>query len=205
MDALTDVIQLLRPQTVLLGKMAAWQRWGVQVPPQAGPTFYFVTKGRCWFREYEGELVELAEGDARAALGSLRSAFAAWHRLQVPHAAACVRMLIGLACRTLGDEETAGLELGAARVAFQQLGAAPDLARLDSCQSRASSPQRWHLTPRELQVLRQVAAGKTNRAIAADLSLSERMIDRHVGNLLTKLDVPSRAAAAAYAYRYKLL
>jgi AraC-like DNA-binding protein len=63
MDALTDVIQLLRPQTVLLGKMAAWGRWGVQVPPQTGPTFYFVTKGRCWFREYEGELVELAEGD----------------------------------------------------------------------------------------------------------------------------------------------
>jgi ATP/maltotriose-dependent transcriptional regulator MalT len=149
--------------------------------------------------------VELAEGDARAALGSLRSAFAAWQRLQVPHAAACVRMLIGLACRTLGDEETAGLEFGAARVAFQQLGAAPDLARLDTYESRASSPQRWHLTPRELQVLRQVAAGKTNRAIATDLSLSERTIDRHVGNLLTKLDVPSRAAAAAYAYRYKLL
>jgi AraC-like DNA-binding protein len=63
MDALTDVIQLLRPKTVLLGKMAAWGRWGVQVPPQTGPTFYFVTKGRCWFREYEGELVELAEGD----------------------------------------------------------------------------------------------------------------------------------------------
>jgi AraC-like DNA-binding protein len=63
MDALTDVIQLLRPQTVLLGKMAAWGRWGVQVPPQTGPTFYFVTKGRCWFREYEGELIELAEGD----------------------------------------------------------------------------------------------------------------------------------------------
>lgn len=63
MDALTDVIQLLRPQTVLLGKMAAWDRWGVQVPPQTGPTFYFVTKGRCWFREHEGELIELAEGD----------------------------------------------------------------------------------------------------------------------------------------------
>lgn len=63
MDALTDVIQLLRPQTVLLGRMAAWGRWGVQVPPQAGPTFYFVTKGRCWFREHEGELVELHEGD----------------------------------------------------------------------------------------------------------------------------------------------
>lgn len=63
MDALTDVIRLLRPQTVLLGRMAAWDRWGVQVPPQAGPTFYFVTKGGCWFRKYEGELVELHEGD----------------------------------------------------------------------------------------------------------------------------------------------
>ena len=63
MDALTDVIQLLRPQTVLLGKMAAWGRWGVRVPPQSGPTFYFVTRGRCWFREHEGELVELREGD----------------------------------------------------------------------------------------------------------------------------------------------
>ena len=63
MDALTDVIQLLCPQTVLLGRMAAWGRWGVQVPPQSGPTFYFVTKGRCWFREHEGEMVELHEGD----------------------------------------------------------------------------------------------------------------------------------------------
>ena len=63
MDALTDVIQLLRPQTVLLGKMAAWERWGVQVLPQSGPTFYFVTRGRCWFREHQGELTELREGD----------------------------------------------------------------------------------------------------------------------------------------------
>lgn len=63
MDALTDVIQLLRPKTVLLGRMAAWGRWGVQVPPQSGPTFYFVTKGRCYFREHEGEQIELAEGD----------------------------------------------------------------------------------------------------------------------------------------------
>lgn len=63
MDALTDTIRLLRPQTVLLGRMAAWGRWGVQVPPQPGPTFYFVTKGRCWFREHAGETVELCEGD----------------------------------------------------------------------------------------------------------------------------------------------
>lgn len=63
MDALTDVISLLRPQTVLLGKMAGWGRWGVQVPPQSGPTFYFLTRGHCWFREHEGDLIELSEGD----------------------------------------------------------------------------------------------------------------------------------------------
>lgn len=63
MDALTDIIALLRPRTVLLGKMAGWRRWGVQVPPQSGPTFYFVTGGGCWFREHEGDLIELREGD----------------------------------------------------------------------------------------------------------------------------------------------
>jgi ATP/maltotriose-dependent transcriptional regulator MalT len=149
--------------------------------------------------------VELAEGDAQSALNSLRHAFEAWQHLEVPYAAACVRMLIGVACRSLGDEETAALEFGAARATFQQLGAAPDLARLDTFENREAPAHRRQLTARELQVLRLVAAGETNKAIATVLSLSERTIDRHVGNILTKLDVPSRAAAAAYAYRYKLL
>ena len=61
------------------------------------------------------------------------------------------------------------------------------------------------MTPRELQVLRLVAAGKTNKAIAAELFLSEKTIDRHVSNILTKLDVPSRAAATAYAYQHELI
>jgi ATP/maltotriose-dependent transcriptional regulator MalT len=150
-------------------------------------------------------VVELAEGDARAALGSLRRAFEGWQQLEAPYAAASVRMLIGVACRSLGDEETAGLEFGAARTTFQQLAAAPDLARLDTFENREASTHRFQLTTRELQVLRLVAAGKTNKAIATELSLSERTIDRHVGNILTKLDVPSRAGAAAHAYRYKLL
>jgi DNA-binding CsgD family transcriptional regulator len=148
--------------------------------------------------------VELAEGDAAAALGSLRRAFEAWQQLQAPYAAACVRMRIGLACRLLGDEEAARLEFGAARAAFEQLRAAPDLARLDACERRSLST-RQRLTVRERQVLRSIAAGKTNKAIAAELSLSERTIDRHVGNILTKLEVPSRAAAVAHALRDKLL
>jgi ATP/maltotriose-dependent transcriptional regulator MalT len=149
--------------------------------------------------------VELAEGDARAALASLRRAFEAWQQVQAPYAVACVRTRMGLACRSLGDEETARLEFGAARTTFQQLGAAPDLARLEMFESRPVPTDRQPLTARQLQVLRMIAAGKTNRAIATELSLSERTIDRHVGNILTRLDVPSRAAAAAHACRYKLL
>jgi DNA-binding CsgD family transcriptional regulator len=149
--------------------------------------------------------VELAEGDARAALGPLRRAFEVWLQVEAPYEAARVRVLIGLACRSLGDDEAGGLELGTARAVFERLGAAPELARLDSPGKRATLAHQHGLTPRELQVLRLIAAGKTNKAIATELFLSERTIDRHVSNILTKLNVPSRAAATAYAYDRKLL
>ena len=149
--------------------------------------------------------VELAEGDARAALGSLRRAFEAWRKVEAPYEVARVRVLAGLACRALGDDEGAGLELDAARAAFERLGAAPDLARVDSLTRYAASGPPHGLTPRQLQVLRLIAAGKTNKAIAAELFLSEKTIDRHVSNIFNKLDVPSRAAATAYAYEHKLI
>jgi ATP/maltotriose-dependent transcriptional regulator MalT len=149
--------------------------------------------------------IELAEGDARAALGSLRRAFEVWQQIEAPYVTARVRVLVGLACRALGDRDGCRLELEAARTVFQQLGAAPDLARIDSL-ARGATPGRPHgLTPRELQVLRLVAAGKTNKAIAAELFLSEKTVDRHVSNILTKLDVPSRAAATAHAYQHELI
>lgn len=149
--------------------------------------------------------VELAEGDARAALGSLRRAFELWQRLDVPYAVARVRVLLGEAYRSLGDDDGGRLELEAARALFERLGAAPDLAHIDSSARDATSGRPHGLTPRELQVLRLVAAGNTNKAIAAELSLSEKTVDRHVSNMLTKLDVPSRAAATAYAYEHKLI
>jgi DNA-binding CsgD family transcriptional regulator len=149
--------------------------------------------------------VELAEGNPHAALGSLRRAFEVWRQVGAPYAAARVRTLIGLACRALGDDDGGGLELDAARAVFEQLGAAPDLARIDALIEGASSVHRHGLTRRELQVLRQVAAGKTNKAIAAELCLSEKTIDRHVSNIFAKLDVASRAAATAFAYRHKLI
>jgi DNA-binding CsgD family transcriptional regulator len=149
--------------------------------------------------------VELAEGDARAALGPLRSTFEAWQRVEAPYEAARVRVLMGMACRAFGDDEGAGLELDAARAVFERLGAAPDLARIDALTKGAPSGHRHGLTPRELQVLRLVAAGKTNKAIAAELFLSGKTVDRHVSNIFNKLDVPSRAAATAYAYQHKLI
>jgi DNA-binding CsgD family transcriptional regulator len=149
--------------------------------------------------------IKLAEGDAHAALGSLRCAFEVWQQVEAPYVAARVRELIGLACRMLGDDDGGELELDAARAVFEQLGAAPDLARLDALTRGAQSGRRHGLTARELQVLRLVAAGKTNKAIAAELFLSEKTVDRHVSNILTKLDVPSRAAATAYAYQHKLI
>jgi DNA-binding CsgD family transcriptional regulator/tetratricopeptide (TPR) repeat protein len=149
--------------------------------------------------------VDLAEGDAQAALGSLRRAVEVWQRIEAPYAVARVRVLIGLACRALGDEEGAGLELEAARTAFQRLGATPDLVRIASYGKGSASIQSHGLTKRELQVLRLVAAGKTNKVIASELFVSRRTVDRHVSNLLGKLDFSSRAAAIAYAHKHKLL
>ena len=149
--------------------------------------------------------VALAEGDARAALLALRRAWQVWQELEVPYEAARVRVLIGLACRALGDDDTAALELEAARGVFAQLGATPDLARVDSLTRRAPSGDAHGLTLRELQVLRLVAAGETNRAIATELVLSGRTVDRHVSNIFAKLGVSSRAAATAYAYKHQLV
>jgi DNA-binding CsgD family transcriptional regulator len=149
--------------------------------------------------------VDLADGDAQSALVSLRAAWQLWHDLEAPYEAARARVLVGLACRALGDDDTAAMELEAARSAFEELGAAPDLAHLDSL-TRSGEPVEAHgLTARELQVLRLVAAGATNKAIAAELVVSERTVDRHVSNIFTKLGVSSRAAATAYAYEHKLI
>jgi DNA-binding CsgD family transcriptional regulator len=148
--------------------------------------------------------VLLAEGDPRAALAVLRGAWLAWQDLEVPYQAARVRVLIGLACRELGDQDGAEMELDAARWVFRQLGAAPDLARVESLSQRAAAGS-GGLTARELQVLRLVAAGATNKAIAADLFISERTVDRHLSNIYAKLGVSSRAAATAHAYQHGLI
>jgi DNA-binding CsgD family transcriptional regulator/tetratricopeptide (TPR) repeat protein len=149
--------------------------------------------------------VELAGGRARPALAALRRALEGWQRLEAPHAAARVRVLVARACRELGDEESGQLELAAARAVFEALGAEPDLALVEWLALPRPEAPSSRLTARELQVLRSIASGKTNRVIAGELALSERTIDRHVSNILTKLDVRSRTAATAWAYDRGLL
>ena len=149
--------------------------------------------------------VLLAERDARAALVLLRQAGTVWRELDVPYEMARVRVLVGVACRQVGDDDTAELELAAAREVFEQLGAASDLALVDALARGPEGPVAGGLTQRELQVLGLIATGRTNRAIAADLVISEKTVARHVSNILTKLGLSSRSAATAYAYEHDLV
>ncbi len=149
--------------------------------------------------------VRLAAGDALGAISSLRQASAAWQTLNIPYEAARARVLIALCCRQLGDEDAARMELEAAQGAFRTLGAAPDRVHLEGLLLRADTPKVGGLTERELDVLRLVATGKTNRAIALELVISEKTVARHVSNIFGKLGLSSRAAATAYAYEHALL
>jgi DNA-binding CsgD family transcriptional regulator len=147
----------------------------------------------------------LADGEPQVALVALREAWHAWQELEAPYEAARVRVLVALGCRAAGDEDTASWELQAARVVFVRLGAGPDIGRVDSLEASPEATAAHGLSPRELQVLRLVARGATNKSIGAELVLSERTIDRHVSNIFAKLRVSSRAAATAYAYEHDLV
>ncbi len=154
--------------------------------------------------EAEGTVL-LAEGDANAALSVLRRAWTRWWELGAPYETARVRVLIGRACQDLADHDSARMEWKAARATFAEVGAAPDLRRLDalSTPNRNSAP--GGLSARELEVLTLVAAGKTNRQIADELVISPHTARRHLQNIFIKLGVPSRAAATAYAYEHDLV
>jgi DNA-binding NarL/FixJ family response regulator len=147
--------------------------------------------------------VRLAEGAAEKALPALRAACRQWHELDVPYEAARTRTLIAQACRALGDRESADLELETARRVFAELGAATDLSIVDGL--RGSAADTAGLSARELEVVRLVAAGRSNQAIAAELVLSEKTVARHLSNIFGKLGVSSRTAAAAYAYEHGLV
>ena len=147
-----------------------------------------------------GEVL-LAEGDARGALALLRDAWTMWQELDAPYHAARVRVQLGLAFRALGEDDAATLELDAARRVFERLEARPDIARAEALARRGARG----LTRREVEVIGLVARGESNRAIARELAISERTVDRHVSNILMKLALPSRSAATGYAYEHGLV
>ncbi len=149
--------------------------------------------------------VLLAGGDPRSALERLRSARRIWQDLEVPYEGARACVLIGLACRAIGDDDGAELETTTARRIFRQLGAAPDLARLDARSAKRAPKGAGPLTTREVQVLALVAKGRSNKEIAAELIISDRTVARHMSNIFTKLNVSSRTAATAYAFEHDLV
>jgi ATP/maltotriose-dependent transcriptional regulator MalT len=150
---------------------------------------------------YARGTVLLASGDATSAIPALREACKAWRDVQAPYEVARTRFQLGLAYRATGDRDAADLELAGARATFESLGAATDLARIE-CEAPAKPGV---LTDRECEVLRLVAAGKTNREIAAALVISEHTVSRHLQNMFMKLGVTSRAAATAYAYEHHVV
>jgi len=149
--------------------------------------------------------VLLADGDASAATVALRHAWLAWHELAAPYEAARVRLLMAKACRQLGDLDTATMELDAARHVFEQLGATPALEQVRKLMDRTAAATVGGLTSREVDVLRLVATGATNREVADSLVISEKTVARHLSNIFTKLGLSSRTAATAYAYEHDLV
>ena len=157
--------------------------------------------------------VLVGEGVPAAGLTELRAAARAWRSLHMPYEAARVAVLVGLACSAMGDRTSAALEFDNARDVFADLGAVPDLDRLatlsrglaEPAAPRTDAEKSATLSEREREVLAHVAAGKTNREIAAALVLSEHTVGRHLENIFAKLGVKSRAAAIAHAYEHNLL
>ncbi len=146
--------------------------------------------------------VLLATGDAAGSLGAARSAVEAWRALGAPYERARSMVSAGRALLDLGERDAALAEFRGARDDFVALGANPALAALEDLMGGRRAGV---LTPREVEVLRLVSTGLTNRAIGVRLSLSEKTVARHLSNIFGKLGLSTRAAATAYAYENGLV
>jgi DNA-binding NarL/FixJ family response regulator len=160
-----------------------------------------------WLRgmaEYAEGALALAAGDGATACGRLRQALQRWQMLDLPYEMATTRRILGAACRAVGDDEGAESSFRAALAIFERLGADGECAQVLTLQAGAPALPSG-LTPREAEVLRLVASGSTNKQMAADLSLSEKTIERHLSNIFTKIGVSSRAAATAFAFENQIV
>jgi ATP/maltotriose-dependent transcriptional regulator MalT len=142
---------------------------------------------------YANASVALAENNVEQGLLDSRQAWRAWHELGAPYEAARARLLVAEACRRMGDEDSAQLELDAAQEVFADLSAGVE------------PPDVSGLSARELEVLRLVAEGLGNREIAASLVISQHTVARHLQNIFAKLGVASRTSAVAYAHEHRLV
>lgn len=149
--------------------------------------------------------VLLADGDIEAASTSLQQACETWRELEMPYEEAHTCLLLAAISEKRGDQDSRRLELETARRLFKQLAAEPCLARLAEQSEGASKQRIGSLSARETQVLRLLAAGKANRAIAAELFISEKTVARHVSNIFDKLGVSSRSGATAWAFQHNLI
>jgi DNA-binding CsgD family transcriptional regulator len=149
--------------------------------------------------------VLLAEGNVGAASTSLRQAWDTWRDLEMPYEEAQTCLLLAAICERRGDQDGRRLELEHARRLFKQLNAELCLARLAELVNGATHQAVGSLSRREVQVLRLLAAGKSNREIGAELFISEKTVARHVSNIFDKLGVSSRTGATAWAFQRNLI
>jgi DNA-binding NarL/FixJ family response regulator len=147
--------------------------------------------------------VLLASQDPESAMPHLRTALTQFSTLNAPYEAARTRSLIAEALRAQGQASLAEMETLAACEAYRMLGATPDVKCAERLLNRKS--EGVPLTDRELEVLKLVASGATNRKIATKLAISEKTVARHISNIFNKLDLNSRAAATAYAFQHRLV
>jgi DNA-binding NarL/FixJ family response regulator len=154
---------------------------------------------------YERGTVNLAQKDPHAALESLRRGLAGWQELDAPYEVARTRVATAQACLILGDRDAWTLELQAALAGFLRLGASVDAVHAEQLLAGDRARPDHGLSARELEVLRLLAAGKSNRDIAAELVISEHTVARHVQNIFAKLRLSSRTAATAFAFEHDLL
>jgi DNA-binding NarL/FixJ family response regulator len=175
-------------------------RRGAEELTGIGSTFGFAAPQAA--AAYATATVALSAGEHNEALDAARTACQLWTGIAAPYEAARARVVLAQALRAVGDEESARAELSTARSALVELDAAPAVREIDQLQGRRLP---GGLTERELEVLRLVAKGQSNADIARALVLSHKTVARHLSNIFTKLDLPSRSAATAYAYEHKLI